>query len=524
MASADWLAKVCSSATTSGGKAPGVLPVDDQRRPARGPRAAGAPPAGPGSPRAPGARRAAWPCVGALRQDVRAPGPGRASAAARPADALAPGAAGPPAAAPAAPRRAAAAARRRERVRRPRRTRRRAALAPESRRAWATMRASTVSRSRVELTGLRRPRPAPSARPPSAPARACGPAAPGTAGRSRWRSRPGRRRSRSSAICCAVNGRTSCAAGAISAPMASPSRGAAAPPARCGTAGRALAAPPAARPRAPPRGRGRGRPRRRDRHGRRRVDAVAGQRERRRPRCASGAVGRRRESGDGAAASPSTRQISARSAPHSRAALSAIVSSTGCRSVGRPAITAQHLRRGRLLLQRLGERPVALLQLGEQPGVLDGDHGLVGEGLQQRDLLVGERAHLHPRSRVIAPIGRALAAAAARPAWCAARSAGGPRDAGSSASGTAAEVGDVDGRAAPAIARPATGHARGPAGSAGTALQRSRRRLRSRCEPATPRQASPSTRKISAPVGAAERAPRSRRSCPAPAAGRWATG
>ena len=35
----------------------------------------------------------------------------------------------------------------------------------------------------------------------------------------------------------------------------------------------------------------------------------------------------------------------------------------------------------------------ALLQLLEQPGVLDGDDGLVRERLQQRDLPLGERPH-----------------------------------------------------------------------------------------------------------------------------------
>ena len=47
-----------------------------------------------------------------------------------------------------------------------------------------------------------------------------------------------------------------------------------------------------------------------------------------------------------------------------------------------------------LLLQRLGDLAVALLKLGvallqllEQPGVLDRDHGLVRERLQQPDLL-----------------------------------------------------------------------------------------------------------------------------------------
>ena len=54
----------------------------------------------------------------------------------------------------------------------------------------------------------------------------------------------------------------------------------------------------------------------------------------------------------------------------------------------------KHVGRGGLLLQRLAQLSVALLQLLEQPGVLDGDHRLVGERLQQRDLLLAERAHL----------------------------------------------------------------------------------------------------------------------------------
>ena len=37
---------------------------------------------------------------------------------------------------------------------------------------------------------------------------------------------------------------------------------------------------------------------------------------------------------------------------------------------------------------------VRCLQLVEQPRVLDRDHGLVGEGRDQLDLLVGERPHL----------------------------------------------------------------------------------------------------------------------------------
>ena len=51
---------------------------------------------------------------------------------------------------------------------------------------------------------------------------------------------------------------------------------------------------------------------------------------------------------------------------------------------------------------------VARLQLGEQADVLDGDDGLVGEGLQQRDLLVGEGPRLAAPD-MIAPIGVAFA-------------------------------------------------------------------------------------------------------------------
>ena len=38
---------------------------------------------------------------------------------------------------------------------------------------------------------------------------------------------------------------------------------------------------------------------------------------------------------------------------------------------------------------------IALLQFFEQPDVLDGDDGLVGESFEQFDLLLGERADLH---------------------------------------------------------------------------------------------------------------------------------
>ena len=56
-------------------------------------------------------------------------------------------------------------------------------------------------------------------------------------------------------------------------------------------------------------------------------------------------------------------------------------------SVGELAMTPKNFTRGSLLLQRLFE-------FLEQPHVLDGDHGLVGEGFQQLDLRRGEGAHL----------------------------------------------------------------------------------------------------------------------------------
>ena len=46
--------------------------------------------------------------------------------------------------------------------------------------------------------------------------------------------------------------------------------------------------------------------------------------------------------------------------------------------------------------RELGKRTILLLQLGEQPHVLDGDHRLVGEGLEQLDL---RRRRTAPGSR-----------------------------------------------------------------------------------------------------------------------------
>src|ERR1700693_3884677 len=62
----------------------------------------------------------------------------------------------------------------------------------------------------------------------------------------------------------------------------------------------------------------------------------------------------------------------------------------------RRADDPEHLRRRRLLLQRLAEIVGALAQFVEQPRVLDGDDGLGSEVLHQLDLLVGEGTNLLP--------------------------------------------------------------------------------------------------------------------------------
>src|SRR5262249_50236885 len=61
---------------------------------------------------------------------------------------------------------------------------------------------------------------------------------------------------------------------------------------------------------------------------------------------------------------------------------------------GRAADELENLAGGRLLGQRLGEVAVADLQFFEGPDVLDGDYGLVREGLEEGDLPVAEGPHL----------------------------------------------------------------------------------------------------------------------------------
>ena len=67
-----------------------------------------------------------------------------------------------------------------------------------------------------------------------------------------------------------------------------------------------------------------------------------------------------------------------------------MVSKHRLQSVGERLMTLEHLAGRGLVLERLGQLARARLHLLEQPRVLDGDHGLVGEGLEQLDLLVGE--------------------------------------------------------------------------------------------------------------------------------------
>ena len=56
----------------------------------------------------------------------------------------------------------------------------------------------------------------------------------------------------------------------------------------------------------------------------------------------------------------------------------------------RAADDLEHIRGRGLLLQRFGQVARARLHLVEQAHVLDRDHGLVGKGLQEVDLALGE--------------------------------------------------------------------------------------------------------------------------------------
>ena len=66
----------------------------------------------------------------------------------------------------------------------------------------------------------------------------------------------------------------------------------------------------------------------------------------------------------------------------------------GLKIEGRSADCLENIRCRGLLLQRLAEVARPCLHLVEQADILDGDHRLVGEGLDQLDLARRERARL----------------------------------------------------------------------------------------------------------------------------------
>ena len=108
---------------------------------------------------------------------------------------------------------------------------------------------------------------------------------------------------------------------------------------------------------------------------------------------------------------PSSRKMSESMPPQTRAAFSATTSRTGCRSVGELAMirrispVAVCCSRDSVTCAWLRERPILLLQFGEQAHVLDGDHRLVGERLEERDLLGRERMDLGPPRMMMTPSG-----------------------------------------------------------------------------------------------------------------------
>src|SRR5262249_18820842 len=61
----------------------------------------------------------------------------------------------------------------------------------------------------------------------------------------------------------------------------------------------------------------------------------------------------------------------------------------------RTADDAEHLGRRRLMLQGLSQFCIALLDLLEQPHVLDRDDSLVGESFEESDLFFAKRTNLH---------------------------------------------------------------------------------------------------------------------------------
>ena len=92
-------------------------------------------------------------------------------------------------------------------------------------------------------------------------------------------------------------------------------------------------------------------------------------------------------------------------APQSRAALSTMARSTGWRSVGELAITRRISAVAVCCSSASVSSRLRASELREQPHVLDRDHRLVGEGLEQLDLLVARTARPRPRRRRSTPIG-----------------------------------------------------------------------------------------------------------------------
>jgi len=95
----------------------------------------------------------------------------------------------------------------------------------------------------------------------------------------------------------------------------------------------------------------------------------------------------------------------------------------GLKVEGRTANDLENVGRRGLLLERLRQLFRARLHLLEQPHVFDRDHRLIGEGLQQRDLLVGERPDLGPADcehadRLVLELGRQLVASSRQNQAC----------------------------------------------------------------------------------------------------------
>ena len=76
----------------------------------------------------------------------------------------------------------------------------------------------------------------------------------------------------------------------------------------------------------------------------------------------------------------------------------------------------RHVRGSGLLLERFGEIAGARLHVIEQPHVLDGYDRLLGEGLQQRNLPLGEQSG-SSRATAIPPMGSPSRTRSARLLW-----------------------------------------------------------------------------------------------------------